>query len=463
MHRNTRTLYSHNRLLPSVIISSLGAVTVTCSLIPTLVCAQSPIAGRLSNISGLTPAERNTAVVIEDICPPQNLLDADLQTRCNRLVGVAGNGTAGQDEARTTLQQVAPSQIATQGTYAVEVDSSQFDNLLARIAALRTGLTGISLSDLSFTIDGKTFSGEQLKGGGASPDQSGVLGKLGLFINGIGTLGNREQTGNTPGFDFDSAGLTAGADYRFTDNFILGAAFGYAGLNTEFNNNAGKIDLNQYAISAYGTYYLPDGFYVDGLFSFAWNDFESTRNFDYGFTVGGQLERVVTEAKSNPDSTQFSISGGGGYEFARGPLSLTPYVRVNFIRTDIDGFTESRADGWGTRYDDQKIDSLTTQLGGQAGYAVSTQWGVLSPQLIAEWLHEFKNDARSIPVRFIGDHTGTVFIVPTDKPDRDFFNLGAGVSATFARGVSAFFYYEALLGYKDLERNLFTGGIRYEF
>jgi outer membrane lipase/esterase len=468
MSQKANLLQKNNDRSISLIVL-LDVVAVALSLASMAVRAQSPIEGELTGIPGLSPAQTNAAAVIEDACPRGDNAP-DFQARCDNLVGVVvvdGN----QDEGRVVLQQVAPEQIATQGTYAVQLEPAQLGTLLARIAALRTGVTGISLNGFPRTIDGQPLSGNALAqqfpngltGGAAGEETSGLLSKMGLFINGVGTVGDQSATTNAPGFDFDSAGVTAGADYRFTDDFILGGAFGYSSVNSDFSSDGGSLDMDQYAISAYGTYYLPRGFYADGVLSYAWNSFESSRNFDYGFTVGGTQERVVTQAKSDPDSTQFSISAGGGYDFIQDSLTLTPYGRINFVHMDIDAFTETRADGWGIRYDDQDVDSLTTQLGGQASYAVSTQWGVLSPQVLVEWLHEFENDARSIPVRFIGDPAATQFLVPTNGPDRDFFNVGAGISGTFARGISAFFYYEALLGYRDLDRNLFTGGLRFEF
>jgi hypothetical protein len=53
--------------------------------------------------------------------------------------------------------------------------------------------------------------------------------------------------------------------------------------------------------------------------------------------------------------------------------------------------------------------------------------------------------------------------VPTNNPDRNYFNLGAGLSATFTRGVSAFVYWETVLGRQNFTANSFTGGIRFEF
>jgi hypothetical protein len=53
--------------------------------------------------------------------------------------------------------------------------------------------------------------------------------------------------------------------------------------------------------------------------------------------------------------------------------------------------------------------------------------------------------------------------VGTDDPDTDYFNLGAGVSAVFAAGRSAFIYYETSAGRDDITEHSIAGGLRFEF
>jgi outer membrane autotransporter protein len=112
----------------------------------------------------------------------------------------------------------------------------------------------------------------------------------------------------------------------------------------------------------------------------------------------------------------------------------------------------------------QDVDSLTTALGGQVSYAISTALGVLLPQLRVEWEHEFLNDSRTIRATFVEDPTDAQreIQVRTDAPDRDYCNLGAGLSMTFRGGTSAFAYYETVLGLADVTIHNFTLGVRVE-
>jgi uncharacterized protein YhjY with autotransporter beta-barrel domain len=94
---------------------------------------------------------------------------------------------------------------------------------------------------------------------------------------------------------------------------------------------------------------------------------------------------------------------------------------------------------------------------------MSTSHGVYIPHLLLEWEHEFKDDSRLITARFLNDPSQTSFNLKTDSPDTNFFNLGAGLSATFRGGISGFLYYETTLSQKNFSSNSVLGGVSFEF
>jgi outer membrane autotransporter protein len=102
-------------------------------------------------------------------------------------------------------------------------------------------------------------------------------------------------------------------------------------------------------------------------------------------------------------------------------------------------------------------------LGGQASYSISQPWGVLVPQARLEWLHEFEDDSRLVTASFAQDTGAVEFSVPTDNPDRDYFNLGLGVAAVLPQGRSVFLYYETVVGRNDLTQHSVAAGVRLEF
>jgi outer membrane autotransporter protein len=274
-------------------------------------------------------------------------------------------------------------------------------------------------------------------------------------VNGQGSFGDQDATSREPGFDFHTAGVTAGADYRFTKELILGLAGGYVSTTSNLDASAGEFTAHGASVSVFGTYYIGQSFYADLIATYGWNGYETTRRIGF--------DSVTASANGDTDGRQVAVSVGGGYDARLRAWTLGLHGRVNYVNVRIDGFQESGAGLFDLNVDQQTIESLTTVLGVNVSYAISLPWGVLLPQVTAEWEHQYLNDSRIIDGTLVADPTQSALGVPTNTPDRNYFNLGAGVSATFGRGFSAFVYYETVLGEQNFTVHSFTGGIRYEF
>jgi outer membrane autotransporter protein len=278
---------------------------------------------------------------------------------------------------------------------------------------------------------------------------AGLPRQLGVFVNALGSFGNQDTTARDPGFDFHTVGATVGADYRFTDRFLLGLAGSYLRTNLDLDASAGDTRANGYSLSAYTNYYILEKLYVDGIATFGWNFYDTERHN----TAGNGT------ANGNTDGPQVSVSVGSGYDFNVRPLTFTPTVRANYIHVHIDGYHETGAGPSNARIGSQTIESFTTNVGGQAMYAIGFSWGVLSPFVRAEWVHEFMGGSRTLTAS-VGS---AVVPVQTDSPDRDYLNVGAGVSATLKPGVAAFIDYNAVAGRANFVSHSFTGGMRIGF
>lgn len=419
-----------------------------------------------TDIPGLTPPQNSVGGAIEVVCP-QGIAGAALQARCDALLDGAGvEGANSAAQTQQALAEIAPEEIASQGTGSVETSAAFTRTVASRIGAVRAGARGISLAGLNVKVFGEKVPVESIAKalaadgrGGAAGDGDSIASKLGVFVNGNVGFGDKDDTPREGGFDFDRLGVTVGADYRLLDNFVLGAAVDYSHNDTEFSGDDGNMDSEALSFSVYGTYYLQDKYYFDGVVSYGVTDHDSRRDIIYS----NNTDTVNATAKGNTDAHQFSISASAGIEQQIGGFSVGPYVNVTYIDVTVDDFSERDGAGWALAYDDQDLESLTTALGAQLSYAISTQVGVFQPQARIEWKHEFQDDSRDIRVSFVEDPGNTVFLVNTDEPDRNFFNFGTGVSATFAHGVSGFLFWETLFGHSTVHTHTFTGGVRVEF
>jgi outer membrane lipase/esterase len=407
--------------------------------------------------------------------PSEALGTQDLKKRCDDL--------APSQDPRA-LRQVASEEVATQGRNAVETSTR---TIAARLAALRRGASGINIQGLNIQeprLPGTLVAvlGPFAAASSTTPttttDTPSRFAGLGLFANGLFSVGDKDPTSNEAGFNFHTYGVIAGIDYRFTPKLVLGAAFTYQSINNDLDNtstlvrgvptsvNGGSADTQSFGVLLYGTYYVLEQFYIDATLGFGWNDYRLDRVIRYD--LGETISPVNQIARADPDGHQFSFSIGAGYDFRHGAWTFGPLARLQYVKLNIDGYQEKinttiPGFGWALALDSQDVESLTTVLGGRASYAISTGLGVLLPQVRLEWEHEFKNDSRILMAQFVNDPQRQPIPFTTDSPDRNYANVGVALSATFRGGIAAFIDYETVLGLANVSRHDITLGIRGEF
>ncbi len=446
------------------------------SVVLLLLAAAPASAGELRFQPGLTPFQQSMAGAIDVVCPKlvaaAATLDAtqtDLRLRCTEMRQTAnalqGSGATtfslglSSQELADALGRLSPEEVSSQSQLAVNGGTTQARTIGARLSALRGGARGFSLGASRLEMPGKMFAladaAKTMSDVSPSAAISSELGsRLGAFVNARLTFGDKDATDREQGFSFISGGLTAGVDYRLTDNVILGAALSYTRSSADINFNLGETTSHSFGISAYGTYYI-GGFYLDGHAGFEWNEYKTERVITFA--------TVNREATGKPSGQQYTGNVGAGYDFRVGPTTLTPYARAEYVHLDVDSFTETGAIGLNLFIDRQHVDSLQTALGGRVVYAINTGFGVIAPQGSLEWRHEFLNDSRSVTAKYAVDPFNTFFVIPTEDPDRDYVALSVGLSAVFSKGISAFVNYETALGLRDVTNHAFVAGVRFEF
>jgi outer membrane autotransporter protein len=97
--------------------------------------------------------------------------------------------------------------------------------------------------------------------------------------------------------------------------------------------------------------------------------------------------------------------------------------------------------------------------------AISMTFAVLVPQVTGDWVHEYADDQRSISAGFVQDfrENPTSFSFQNERPDRDFFEINAGIVAVFPHDIQAFASFWTLQGDKFLDSYAGSVGIRVDF
>jgi uncharacterized protein YhjY with autotransporter beta-barrel domain len=440
---------------------------------------------RLQSDLGTAIAEDGTGPgdPLRGICP--NMIDlgftrglataaGDLFDHCGDLVNTAVRAAGDPnpsgidldvsgDELNVALTSIAHTQMPAIGRGASEITMIQAGAIGDRLYALREGAEGVQIAGHAFDTEGKRvdFDFELLEEMGAAGDDDR---RLGGFVNLRGGFGDRDSNDEELGFDFFDVGATAGVDYRATRQMVLGLAGGYTFAERDFDRSGGDIDSNTASVFAFAGF-QEQGFYLDALygFSFHWIDTERRVFIPVGPAPTGGATGVDRNADGDTEATEHQVAGTLGYAFELGELSVGPVTRLEYIRLDVRGFNETGAGGLVLAYDDDDIDSLIYNLGAEASYDISTGFGVLTPQIRAEWAHQFEDDQREITARYRFDPTQTEFFVETKDPDRDYVDFSASVAAQFGGNFSAFVAYDTLFGHSDLDVHSFTLGGRLMF
>ena len=282
--------------------------------------------------------------------------------------------------------------------------------------------------------------------------------RLGFFASGRYSSGDRYSTYDEAGFDADVVGATVGLDYLVGSRAVVGAAAGWLDTGADFFARAGDLEGESWSLTAYGTVFT-DTTYLELVVSGGRNDFTQRRGIQLPVPFAG-ADRYVATADLEGDQWGATLTAGADRAF--GALTLEGFLRGSWVEAGFDAYRESGAGPFDLAVREQTVESLQGEAGVRLTYAVSYGWGVLQPHLRASWLHEFEDDVRLIRGRFVEDVQALDLVIPTEAPDADFANAGAGLTATFAGGRSLYVFYDRDLSRDGLEMGNLSFGLRFE-
>ncbi len=450
------------RMKPQRRVSALSAVAALT--LPLGLSAQSSNdIGNLVADQANTSYGANTGYAIGFTCATGlngqgSALNQRFQQDCDNIV----NGSLGGDSGVTqALNQVASEEINTRNSIAIRRAGARIGTLTSRLLTLRgAGLALEPLKDQHILL-----AANQVPAGASVANAINErLGVFATFAYGWGSQGN---TFFDHGYDLALGHITAGMDYKLTPNLVLGGAFSYSDGQADYDKNGGRQDIQDLGFSLYGTYFLNNGLYFDGALSLGKTDYDLRRNIHYSIEGLSANQR----AKSSTEGDAFSAFVSAGYDLAFRDWNLSPHLNLTYMKNKVDGYAErmlnldlnSLGAAMAVAMDDTDYNSFTSALGATFSFSHSQSWGILTPQLSIDWIHEFQNDQQRTSGYFVNDINRQPFALLTQEPDRNYFDLGLSLAAQLPKGRAAFLSYNTLLGYEDLQHSVIRAGFRMEF
>ena len=288
-----------------------------------------------------------------------------------------------------------------------------------------------------------------LQPGGAAADTMPFEG-LNLFVSTDYQYKKKDEAAEA-GFQSDRFGITVGLDSPM-DWGVIGGALSYGHTWGDFDNSGGDFDIDSFGGLLYGSYYPSDASFIDAVIGLAGKGYSLDRRVVANNQIFGN-------AKGDTIGFEFQSSLSGGYDFTFDNFTIGPRLGIHYQYTELSDFTET-GNAFALHYEDQTEDSLTSTVGLQGSVAISTSFGVVVPQVSAEYVHEFLNDRQTIHATSVVAGTPVAFV--TDPPDRNYFNLGGGVVFVLPDGISPFLSYSAEVANRFEEIHTVTAGVRLE-
>lgn len=258
-------------------------------------------------------------------------------------------------------------------------------------------------------------------------------GDLGLWVGGAIRSGSLDRQANTNGVDFQTDGLSVGADYRLAPSLAVGAGLGWGRDDSDVGRNGSHSKATAYTMALYASFHPGKAFFFDTLVGYQLLSYD--------------LRRFVTDdasmAEGNRDGKQWIASLSSGADLQRGNLQITPYARVDVARATLDGYVEDGIAPFALRYDDMDVATTTGNLGLRLEWRRDVAWGRLTPQVRVEYQRDFqgRGDATLGYADIIG---GPVYRTGQNAFDRNRLMVGIGAALLTEQGLSTRLEYRGI-------------------
>jgi outer membrane autotransporter protein len=374
-----------------------------------------------------------------------------------QVIVQAANAAAGTRlSATATPQQLA----------AIAAVRTQLSTVVNRLRYLRTQSGTPAVSASLSTSQGSvstTSSGGEQSSSSEGQGQSGSdakkelnadgtqTGRLGVFIAGGLENAKQQSTAAGPGFRTKTTGATAGADYRLSKQWVLGAGLAMLDTNTKFTTGTGRQVAKGSSVTFYGSWMPTAAWYVDAAVSVDRTRYELQRDDPVG-------DAAFARTKGKGQGLTLSA----GYDQRWGAWSLSPFARAEMVDVRIQAFEEFGSIN-SLEVGEQRVKSGNFTLGGQLQYNISSGWGIVTPYARIEATRTFEDNTSPVRVRLVGSSSAILLDESTELRDQSFGNAAIGVSAQMLRGISLFADAEVGFGQTNYKPWRLNGGMKVEF
>ncbi len=223
-----------------------------------------------------------------------------------------------------------------------------------------------------------------------------------------------------PGDPGTPVALTGGFDYKYTREWLIGAAFSVGNTKQSFSNT-GDYKQEEFAASIYAAY-RNSAFWGDIIASAGTLRDSVNRPVPIGITIQPN--------NGNTSGSNYSLALETGYDFMFAQLTHGPVAGIVLQRIHIDSFTETGS-FTSLAFDDQLRNSAVSEL----GYQVSYNIGFWRPFAKLVWNHELASTDRLVTA-YLTTITAPGYSMPAVVFGKDWGSATAGTTVKIANNIT---------------------------
>ncbi len=266
--------------------------------------------------------------------------------------------------------------------------------------------------------------------GGTAPVKAGDA--FNFWLGGLANFGTRGAADGRNGFDFTTSGISLGVDRRFSDQWVLGLAAGFARDRSDIGNDGTYSRAHGYSAMAYASYQPNSTTFIDGLIGAGSLDFKTRR----------YVVPINDFAYANRSGLQWFSSLSTGFEYRNNGVLISPYARVDYSANRLNQVSETGAGLYALTYDRQTTPSLQGALGLRAETLNRTSFGWAVPRVRVEYRHDFEGERESTLSYADLGASGPRYTVSTAPTARNSLVLGIGSDFVRRGGFTVSFDYQ---------------------
>ncbi len=287
--------------------------------------------------------------------------------------------------------------------------SGMKDAVFTRVKQLRRNLvsTAHSMSQEAYLM-----TSTNAPAGAQGPGSNNTIFGMHLWAQYFSGQGSYDAHGNSYGFTLNNTGTTLGADRLFGENLTLGLNYTYVRGDADTTNDD-SLDSETYWFGAYGEWVNNDGIYIDALAAYGASSYDSVRVEDSYYGTGSYR------------GSQFGTYVDVGQYLYYKNLALAPYVGINLLAMQMDGYTETEENGSEIAVDDSTRTIVESAVGLKGRYRFDTGRGRFQLTGFAEWTHDFVDNTVDSDIKASSLSTVTTSAI---NPAQDIIGTGLGFS-----------------------------------